>query len=267
VNKSSESFEVWRAVTDAFAYCWHRRRLMERYGIVPLILGIAVAWTLLHFNVAPDERTVARFSGEILAFLINIPPAVAWYRTVVYGEEAGRRPIYTFTRLEVRMVLWQILFVFPLFLAVIIAAIPVAAAGAVGKLLWGDAGGYALAAPFAVVALAWVMYVVTRLSLVIAMAALDTHASFGRAWRMSAPIAWRLTGAVLVLIVFLVPIGLVGIGIEKLFEPHAAAPYLGAAIDAVMGLIGLFVLSTLFGQVYRRFAETETAPVDPPAPA
>lgn len=253
-------------MTDAFAYCWCRRRLMERYGIIPLILGIAVAWTLIYFNVAPDARTVARFSGEILAFLINIPPAVAWYRTVVYGDDAGHRPIYAFTRLEVRMVLWQILFVFPLFIAVIVAAIPVAAAGAAGKLLWGDMGGYALATPFAVAALAWVFYVVTRLSLVIAMAALDTHASFGRAWRMSAPIAWRLTGAVLVLIVCLVPIGLVGIGIEKIFEPHAAAPYVGAAIDAVTGLFGLFVLSTLFGHTYQALAETETAPVDSPAP-
>lgn len=239
---------------------------MERYGIIPLILGIAVAWTLLYFNVAPDERTVARFSGEILAFLINIPPAVAWYRTVVYGEDGGRRPIYTFTRLEVRMVLWQILFIFPLIIAVVVAAIPVAAAGAVGKLLWGDAGAYAVAAPFGAVALAWVLYVVTRLSLVIAMAALDTHASFGRAWKMSAPIAWRLTGAVLALIVCLVPIGLIGIGLEKLFEPHAAAPYVGAAIDAVTGLFGLFVLSTLFGHTYKALAEAETAPVDPPAP-
>jgi len=239
---------------------------MERYGIVPLILGIAVAWTLIAFNVAPDERTAARITGEILAFLINIPPAVAWYRTIVYGDDAGRRPIYTFTRLEVRMMLWQILFVFPLIIAVAVAAIPVAAAGAVGKLLWGDVGGAALAAPFGIAALAWVLYVVTRLSLVIAMAALDTHASFGRAWRMSAPVAWPLTGAVLALIVCLVPIGLIGIGIEKLFEPHAAAPYVGAAIDAVTGLFGLFVLSTLFGQVYRELAETETAPVDPPAP-
>ncbi|MGE3333736.1 MAG: hypothetical protein AB7I36_08840 [Rhodospirillaceae bacterium] len=265
MNTVRENFQVWRAVTDAFAYCWQRRRLMERYGIIPLILGLGVAWTLLYFRVSPDERTVARFSGDFLAFLIAIPPAVAWYRTIVYGEEAGRRPIYAFTRLEVRMVLWQILFVFPLFIAVLVAAIPVVAAGAVGKMLGGDIGAYALATPFGIAALAWVFYVVTRLSLVIAMAALETRASFERAWKMSAPIAWRLTGAVFVMILGLIPMGLVGIGIEKLFEPHAAAPYVGAAIDAVTGLIGLFLLSTLFGQTYKTLAETETPPAEPAA--
>ncbi len=263
MNKVTETFQVWRAVTDSFAYCWRQRRLMERYGIIPLVLGLGLAWTLLYLNVAPDERTAARFSGDILAFLIGIPPAVAWYRLIVYGEEAGRRPIYTFTRLEIRMVLWQILFVFPLFLAVLAAAIPVAAVAAIGKMIWGDVGAYALAAPVGIGALAWVLYVVTRLSLVIAMAALDTQASFKRAWHMSAPVAWRLTGAVLALMCCLVPMGLAGIGLEKLFEPHTAAPYVGAAIDAATGLVGLFLLSTLFGQTYKMLAETETAPGDP----
>lgn len=266
MNRVPENFQAWRAVTEALVYCWRRRRLMERYGIIPLMLGIAVAWTLLYFNVAPDARTAARFGGEFLAFLINVPPAVAWYRTVVYGEDAGRRPMFTFTRLEVRLMLWQILFVFPLIIAVVVAVIPVVAVGALGKMMGGDLAGYALATPFAVAAFVWFFYVVTRLSLVMAMAALETRASFRRAWDMSAPIAWPLTGAVFLLVVCLVLIGLVGIGTEKLVEPNAAAPYVGAAIDAVMGLIGLFVLSTLYGQVYKARAETETAPVEPPAP-
>lgn len=259
---------------DALDYCWRRRRLMERYGLVPLLLSIVSAWTLLLLGVSETKPSPALFAVLGVQVLILLPPSVAWYRAVVYGADADVRPMFTFTRLEVRLLLWQVLAVLLLALSVGLAVFAIAALAAGARAVAGDIAAALVAAPLAVGLLVLTIVGATRLSMVYALAALDTPASFRIAWQLTRGVAWRLTGSLVVVTLAVVLFGalaelaawIVGAIIATLrgSEISAVVPYVRAVAQAPTSLLWLFATATLFGMVY---ASRAGGPPDSAQPA
>ena len=276
MDTPSSKFPVWQAAMDSLEYCWTHRSLMERYGLIPMLLGIAAAWSLLFFGVSQTEPSAAMFAVLALQVVILLPPSVSWYRTVVYGELAALRPPFTFTRLEVRLLLWQILAMLVLGIGVLLAVLVIGGVGAGVRAAAGDIAAGVVVAPLVVAGALGFIVSATRLSMVYALAALDAPVSFKIAWQLTKDIAWRLTGAFIVVTMAIVLFGalaellawVVGalIAMARGSEISTVVPYVRAVAQGPASLLWLFATATLFGFAYKAHAEIEPAPMEPPAP-
>ena len=271
-----ERFPVWQTAMDSFDYCWQRRRLVERYGLIPLVLGVAITWILLFAGVSQSEPSAALFAVLGIQVIILLPPSVAWYRTVVYGESAAWRPMFTFTHLEFRLLIWQIIAVVLLVVALGLAVLVVAGIGAGLRSGLGDAAAIAVVVPLGIAALVIFIWAATRVSMVYALAALDTPVSLRIAWDLTRTVAWRMTGSFIVVTLGVVLFGAVAELIAWIAGTSIAAargsdiadvmPFVRAAAQAPTSLLWLFATATLFGLVYKTRAQTRSAPMDSPAP-
>lgn len=277
MNTIPEKFPVWQTAMDALDYCWDRRRLMERYGLIPVVITVLSSWSLLALGVSQSEPSAGMFAVLIIQMLVMLPPTVSWYRIVVYGEQAAARPMFTFTRLEVRLLLWQIVATMALLLGGAVAFLVIAGIGAGVREAAGEPAAIALVfVPMGLAALVFLILIATRLSMVYALAALDTPVSFGIAWALTKHIAWRLTAAAIVITLAIILLGafselvawIVGAGIAIIrgSEISAVVPYVRVAVQQPVSMIWLFGIATLFGLVYKSRVETLPAPMDPPAP-
>ena len=220
MNTLPEKFPVWGTAMDAMDYVWQRRPLALRFGGIPLAVGMIASWAMLGFKVSQSEPSVELFTIAAVQVLIFLAPTVTWYRIVVYGEEeAARRPVVALGRLEIRVLLWQILLLIlliaiaaPLFFIGTWLLIPIATvlktlggdALLVGTITRGDALVIAVFGP-AALGCAFLMLVGgARLSMIVALASLDTPAGFKRAWRVTRGVAFRMTGALIVIILAIV---------------------------------------------------------------
>jgi hypothetical protein len=275
VTPRSDDYSAWQSAMDALDYCWRQRSLMERYGLVPLILGVGAAWALLLLGVSPTEPSPALYAMLVFQTIIYLPPAVAWYRSVVYGEEAAWRPIFTFTRLEGRLLLWQVLLTIVLVCGMLVAALIIAGIGYGVRSAAGEIAAIVAVGPLALAAIAGFLMIATRLSMTTALATLDTPASFRIAWEMTRPIAWPLTGAIIIVSLAVVLFGACAelvawlaaaiIAIARGSEIADVVPAVRVLAQAPTGLLWLFATATLFGFVYRSYGTA--ARDEPPAPA
>jgi len=274
VNSIPEKFPVWQTAMDALDYCWHHRRLAMRFGGIPLLIGIIASFALLAYDVSMTEPSAELFAISFVQLLIFLAPTVTWYRIVAYGEqEAATRPILTLGRLEIRLLLWQILFLLGLI-------VPFAAAGAlIGGITVlvrntaGETAAIIVAAPLVAACAVAFVVVATRLTMILALASLDEPTGFRAAWNMTRGVAWRLTGAlilvILAIILFFALAELAAwlIGMILAIAAGAASgeilPYVRAIAQAVINLLALFAVATLFGFVYRMRAAPAPA-VEPP---
>ncbi len=272
-----EKFPVWQTAMDALDYCWTHRRLMERYGLIPVVIGILANWLLLALGVTQSEPSAVLFAALGVQLLVLLPPTVAWYRTVVYGEDAALRPMFTFSHLEVRLFLWQLIAILALGIGAMTAFVVIGGLGAAVRSIAGEQAAIALVfVPLGFAALVFFILTATRLSMVYALAALDTPVSFRIAWALTKNIVWRLTGAMIVITLAVVLLGalaellawMVGAVIATVrgSEISGVVPYVRAVAQQPVSMIWLFGIATLFGFVYKARAETLPAPMDPPAP-
>lgn len=285
-----KKFPVWGTAMDAMDFVWQHRRLAWRFGGIPLGVGIIASWALIGFKVPQSEPSLELFTIAALQVLVFLAPTVTWYRLVAYGEEeAARRPVFTLGRLEIRVLLWQIL----LFLLLIAITAPLFFVGAwlvtpvanalkslggealvASALTRGDAFVIAVFAPAALGAAVLMLVVGARLSMVVALASLDTPAGFKRAWRLTRGVAWRLTGALIVIILAIVLFialaellaWLLGMILAIAADTGAAEtlPFVRVVAQAAINLAGLFAMATLFGFVYTLRADMTEPAADPP---
>lgn len=258
-------------------YCWRNRRLAARFGWIPLLIGIAASWALLWFEVSTNEPSVELFAIAIVQVLIFLAPTVTWYRIVTYGaHEAAARPVFTLGRLEVRLLLWQILLLIGLIAPFAIAAGLVGGLLAAIKMHFGETAAIIVAVPFVIAGIVAFAVTGTRLAMMLALAALDAPAGFRAAWRLTRGIAWRLTGALGVIILAVVLfialaelaawlLGMI-VAIAADASSSVVLAYARVPAQAVINLAGLYASATLFGFIYKARAETVPAPMDPPAP-
>lgn len=276
MTSDPEKLPVWQTAMDSLDYCWRRLRLMERYGLIPMVLGILAAWALLFFGVSQTEPSAAMFAVLALQILILLPPSVSWYRTVVYGDDVALRPLFAFTRLEFRLLLWQLLAMAVLCVGVLVAILVIGGIGAGLKAAAGDIVTALVVAPLAIGAALVFMVTATRLSMVYALAALDQPVSFSIAWQMTKNIAWQLTGAFIVITLAIVLFGalaelaawVVGtiIAMARGSDNAVVIPYVRAVVQGPTSLLWLFATATLFGFAYKARVKTIAAPMVPPAP-
>lgn len=266
MNYISEGFPVWQTAMDAMDYCWQRRRLVVRFGGVPFVIGLAASWALLFFDVSMTEPSVELFSIALLQALIFLAPTVTWYRIVAYGEqEAGSRPIFTLGRLEIRLFLWQILFMLALLIPFGFAGALIGAAGSIAKGRLGDVAALGVIIPLGIVWLLGFVYVGTRFIMILALASLDEHASFKSAWRLTRGIAWRLAGAFIIIILAIILFvalsellaWLIGMILAIVMDMTAREilPYARVPAQEAVNLGGLLAIATLFGFAYRMRAQ------------
>jgi hypothetical protein len=277
VNTLPEKFPVWQTAMDVLDYCWKHRRLMERFGWISLLVGIAASWGLLWFDVSMTEPSIELFAIALLQLLIFLAPTVTWYRIVAYGEqEAASRPILTLGRLEIRLLLWQILFLLGLAVPFAIAGGIIGAVVARARMLGGDVAAAVVAAPLVAVCAVAFIVAATRLTMILALAALDEPTGFKVAWKMTRGIAWRLTGALILIILAILLFlafaeliaWLVGMIVAIATDRQSAEvlPYVRATAQAVVNLVGMFAIATLFGFVYRMRTRLLAPPAtEPPA--
>jgi hypothetical protein len=276
VNTLPAKFQVWQTAMDCLDYCWRHRRLMERYGLIPMLLSVGAAWALLFFGVNQTEPSAAMFAALAVQILILLPPSVAWYRTVVYGEMAALRPMFTFTRLELRLLVWQLVAMVVLAVGFGLAVLVVAGIGAALRATAGDIAALIVVVPLGIAGVVFFIVIATRASMVYALATLDTPVSFRIAWDLTRHIAWRLTGAFGIISLAVVLFGafaeliawIVGalIAWARGSDISAVVPYVRAVAQAPTSLLWLFGTATLFGLIYKARAETGPAPMDAPAP-
>lgn len=250
---------------------------MERYGLVPLVLSVVATWTLVYFDISQTTPSAGVYAALAFQMIIYLPPTVAWYRALVYGEDTARRPLFTMTHLEGRLLAWQILLTMLLAAGFLIAALVVAVIGFGIRAAAGDIAAIVIVSPIALAAFAYFLMVTTRLSMTIALATLDTPVSFAIAWSMTRSVAWSLTGAIGVVSLATVLFGALAelvawiagaaIAMARGSDIAGVMPYVRAVAQAPTGLLWLFASATLFGFVYKSHAQSNTAPIDPPAPA
>lgn len=277
MNTLPAKLPVWQTAMDAMDYVWRHRRLALRFGAIPLVVGMIASWAMIWFEVSTNEPSAELFAIAIVQMLIFLAPTVTWYRIVTYGEqEAAVRPVFTLGRLEVRLLLWQILVIIGLILPFGIAGALVAGLSATVKTHFGDLAAIAVAVPFAIAGVIAFAVVGTRLAMMLALASLDTRAGFKPAWRLTRGIAFRLTGALALIILAVVLfvalaelmawlIGMI-VAIATAATASQILAYVRVPAQAVINLAGLYATATLFGFVYKARAETEPAPMEPSAP-
>ena len=274
---SASRFPVWQTAMDAMDYCWQRRRLAARFGYIPLLVGIIASWALLWFEVSTDEPSAELFAIAILQVLIFLAPTVTWYRIVTYGEqEALARPVFTLGRLEIRLLLWQILLLLGLIVPFAIAAGLIGGLLAAVKTHFGEVAAIIVAVPFVIAGIVAFAVTGTRLAMMLALASLDAPAGFKAAWRLTRGIAWRLTGTlaiiILAVVLFIALAELAAWLIGMIFaiatdaSSSVVLAYARVPAQAVINLAGLYASATLFGLVYKARAETNPAPMEASAP-
>ena len=243
---------AWKTTREAFAYCWRERRLAVRYGAVPFAIALAASVAIGAWKPFGDSLIAGVQNSAVVGViqpLIYIPLSVTWFRIIVFGEAATRnRPLFSFGRLERRLLLWQLLL-----LAIVVPPIGIMAAVLYSTGLGEGTGPgsapflYALAGYVAVAVTA--LLLLCRFSLVLVLAAADQPVTFPAAWRLTRGLGWKLLRALIAITVVAAPISMVA----------EILPLIGPVVENMGSLATLLAMATLFGQVYVKLT---AAPAD-----
>lgn len=257
-----QTLPIWQTAMDALDAFWARRRLAVRFGLVPLALGIVVAWALLVLGVDRDEPSAALFAAAAIDMIIYLPPTVAWYLTLVHGEaQTARRPMFTLGAREARLLLWQLLLAALLVAGLAVGALAIAGVGYLIRAAFGNIAAAVAVIPLAIATGAAFFVVGNRLAMTLVLASVGAPVRFRTAWDLTRGIAWRFAGALIVIVLAVLLLlaalelaaWLIGVSIALVWGAPLAdvLPYPRAAAQAAAGLTGLFTAATLFGLVYR----------------
>ena len=258
-------FPVWKTTLDAFDYMWRERRALVRFGKVPLRAVILLSFAGHAIDVDPTKLSLNLGFLSLAQMIVYLPVTVTWYRIVVYGEEGAKnRPLFTLGRVEWRFLGWQVLCLIPfagfMFIGIAISVV-------LGMFARDFGFDHAMGFVFAIAAVVWtvfwvvgMMLVVTRLSMVLVLVALDRPVSFKTAWKMTDGLGWRLVGATVVIALTGAVIGLlfklvsfiIGTASAVATESslRAVLPYFEMTGNGFSGLVTFIALATLFGFVY-----------------
>jgi hypothetical protein len=272
-------FPVWRTTLEVFEFLWRERAAMLRFGLPPVAIIFVVSVAL---QIALGEQEWEQFTAmgvnAVVQGLILLPVTVMWYRLAVIGEsELVGHPVFLFTPREWRLLGWQVL----ILLIVAAVAFVCAAVTIVLTEFNQEQESMAMLGINIVWTIAWLLsllLLMTRLSMVMVLAALDQPVSIKTAWRMTSGLNWRLLGATILialasllvaalfkLVAFIVGAVTAIATDSALGEILAALNVLGQTIGSLISLLGI---ATLFGFIYVRLtqhAATETfvAPAPP----
>ncbi len=251
-------FPAWQTSKDVLSYGWHRRVALARFSAVPVIIVVVLSMAL-YAAVPTALRAATSFITIVFQTLAFLPVTVTWYRIVVWGEEAARnRPLFAFGRIEQRLLGWQIL------LLLISAAATAIAYGSILLLMKigsffiteGTFGQYVVIG----IVIAWGITIAvgfliagTRLSMVLALVALDQPVSFKAAWRMAIGVGPRIFTSVaiasLLVVLVMLPLFIV-VGVIQYFS--TVGEYLNIAFQGVANLLIQLSAVTAFGFAYNR---------------
>ena len=272
-------FPVWQTTLEVFDYLWREQRALVRFGLPP-VAALFILSVLLQLVLGENEANVQIAQGivGIVQVVIFLPVTVTWYRMAVIGEaEARTRPLFSIGREEARLLKWQVAI---LAIVLVIAGVCSAVTILLNNYSQEDNSGIVMLVNI-IWSIAWLfslLVLMTRLSMVLVLAALDQPVSINAAWQMTKGISLRLLNATALIAVAGFLVG----GVFKLLgsivgeiTTVTTASVLGEilkALDAlgqtVGGLITLLGVATLFGFVYLKLtshaaAETTAAPIVP----
>lgn len=253
---------VWRTTLDVFFFMWDERRTAVRFGLPP-VLVLFVLGVLLQVVMGTGEREAAVAQGivGIVQIFIFLPVTVTWYRLVVMGEtDANARALFTFGKREWRLLVWQILI---LVLVGALAFVCLMVTLAL-KSAYDVSNAVALLAVNILWSVGWVvavLMILTRLSMVLALAALDQPVSLKAAWHMTRGLTGSLFSATAL-------IGVASAAVVALFQliGFVLGVFTAIATESALGeilrllqtfgeslgtLISLLGIATLFGFVYK----------------
>lgn len=255
---------AWATFRQILSICWQHRFLAAKYMAIPLVIDLALTFVFGPETTDDPAAIALNFGLALVSLLVFAPFCVAWYRMVLFGQQAlDLRPVFTLGKLEWRFFGWQILLsILPIFVALIIVLlgggvlIAISAINATAAAILGTVG--------VVAGLLLFLWIVSRWSITLAMVAAGEDASLDAAWTQSKPYGWMMVWVQLLL--FLA----VGIGFMILASPFfanmielaktqaeptgAAGVYLNV-LSTLFGAVVLWLLSTMFALVYGRIQQ------------
>lgn len=254
------SLPVWSTTKAILTYAWGERWLALRYATLPVVALLLIDVGGILAGIDIDKHKWWPFVTSILGIFAFAPFTVTWFRSVISGDaEARTRPIFVFAELEKNVVLANIRVLAFLIAASVVLLVIILGGAFVHTLsppawleygVMGIVGGIAL--------YFWTM-ALTRVSMVIAYGAAGEPIGLREAFRLTRPMAFRMTWvhiivATLTIAAFLPLDWAIGFGAHK---GVTAIP--SAVIDALGGIVYMIFSTTLFGLVYRRLKETAVA--------
>jgi hypothetical protein len=252
---------VWSTTKAILVYARDKRTLAIRYAIPPVAALLVIDLCGIAAGIDIEKNPWWAIVTTILTLIAYAPFTVTWFNSIVLGEtEARTRPIFGFTYLEKNVILANIRVTAAI---LIITLIILAIAGGLvyGSSLVIPGAMEIFGAIIAVPALfIWTMDV-TRLSVAIAYSAAGEPITLREAFRLTRPMAFRVTWVHIILATLSFAIVAIAaalttvLGIEK-----GVAVSIGLAIvNAIGGFVYLILVTTLFGFVYRRLREINPA--------
>jgi hypothetical protein len=250
------SLPVWSTTKAILTYAWAERGLALRYAALPVVALLLIDVGAILTGLATDKNKWWPFVTGLLGIFAFAPFTVTWFRSITSGDaDARMRPVFVFAELEKNVVLANVR-VMAFRIAISVVLLVVVLGGAFIHTLnpprWlaygvmGIAGGIAL--------FFWTMGS-TRVSMVIAYGAAGEPVGLREAFRLTRPMAFRMTWVHIIVATLTMAVTLPmnwAIG----FDAHKGmTAIVEAVINAVGGIIYMILSTTLFGFVYRRLKE------------
>jgi hypothetical protein len=255
-------FPVWRTTLEVFDFLWRERAALVRFGLPPVAIIFIVGVILqLSLGEAQWEQATAQVITAVAQALILLPVTVLWYRLTVIGEgELTGRPMFSFGPREWRLLGWQIL------ILLIVFAVAIVCAAVTFVLTEFNQEQESIA--FLAINIAWtigwllsLMLLMTRLSMMMVLAALDQPVSVKTAWHMTKGLSWRLLGATFLIVIAALLVGVLFklfgfiVGTITAIATNSALSEILLALNTLgqtlASLVSLLGLATLFGIVYK----------------
>ncbi len=258
---------IFQTAKEILDYCWNMRRVALHHAVVPVALIVVANLTAWQMGLdTTDFRSPVFAVLNIISAIVFLPFTVTWYRMIILGQvDLNGRPLFKFTRLEGRLLGWQI----------IIAVIMFATAGG-GMLVVGAIVGLigtasavaaqALSTALVVILAMAIIAVGCRLSLVLGMAATDRPAVLSEAWGRTKGLGMHMAAifvlSVLCVFLLLIPMQMVVViftsivGTISESMADSAGVILGTVVGALGSLMILVFPATLFAFVYNRISQS-----------
>ena len=237
---------------------------------------LSVAALAFGARQAGQEISVAIVIVGVASVMLYLPLTVTWYRIAVFGEsEAVNRRLFTLGRREFRLLGWQIILIL-IFIAIALAGASVTSALA-GL---GERGSTV----FTVIAVPWTAFwviglvlAVVRLTLVLALVAVDQPVNLKIVWERTKGMSWRLAGAMILVTLSAIVVGLlvrlIGFIVGTVTamisgnETSDVLPFFDLFGQNVMSFLSLILTATLFGFIYNMLTARAMSDAQSPPPA
>lgn len=261
---------VFKTTGEILEYCWAHRRRMALYAAIPFAITALlnmVAWLSGTDLMDPSNPTVAILS--IISAIVFLPFTVTWYRAIILGDEdLTTRPLFTLRGLEGQMLVWQLI------IGLIVLGVGLLGTlliSAILKVLSGVLGPATELMSAAALGM-WGVFVIAllcRLSLVLAMAATGRPAIISEAWAKSRGLGTRMAAifvlCILSVLALIIPAQFVVMTATSIigFLAEAVAEGVGMVLQILVGSVASILIyalpATLFAFVYARIANAMSA--------